>query len=117
MQFNYQTIDDSLRASLDEQKHSSSDFRKYGLLNKNLIDDENTFTEFKLQTVYDELKHSNERVISLETLCKSLRDDMLKVVQDSAILEKMLIDTQTKLANTEQRLKITMEQLGKQKRN
>jgi hypothetical protein len=129
MQFNYQKTDDTFGAStlvdeqkylytpVDEQKHSSTDFRKYGLLNKNLIDDEHTFKEYKLQTLYDELEHSNERVISLEKLCKSLRDDMSKVAQDSASLEKMLTDTQTKLANTEQALKMTMEQLVKQKRN
>lgn len=103
MQFNYQNVK-------TEEEHPS-DFRNYGLLNKSLIDDENSHNNNDdiTKNLYNEIKSLQLRNKVVEDLCDNLRNSMKTVLQNTVALENELNNTRRKLVETENALKHLMK--------
>jgi len=101
MQFNYQNV------KIEEE--NESDIRKYGLLNKNLVDDEEKLEAFLFKSLQDKLRLTQESNNMLEKLCDDLKNDLQIVSANAAHLENELITTKEKLANLEKAFRIVME--------
>lgn len=107
MQFNYQN------ARIEEENHS--DFRRYGLLNKNLVDDEQEFDNYLYKSLLDKVKVYEKSNNSLENLSEALRNDVKVLSSNNANLENdlnnvknKLIETEKKLVNAERAINILM---------
>jgi len=96
MQFNYQNV-----KTEEEVNH---DYRNYGLLNKNLIDDETFQEEDKIKNLENEIKILQNRNKILEDLCTNLRKGMRTVLENSSYLENEFFTTKRKLLETENAL-------------
>ena len=111
MQFNYQNV--------KTEEEVNYDYRNYGLLNKNLIDDETSHEENKIQDLENKIQdlenkikiHENRNKI-LEDLCTNLRNSMKTVLENSVYLENEFNNTKRKLLQTERALE---EALGYRK--
>ena len=80
MQFNYQNV--------KTEEESPVDFRNYGLLNKNIIDDEYSQNEFDtIKVLNNELESLKKRNKIIEELCQNLRNNMKIILENSANLE------------------------------
>ncbi len=100
MQFNYQNV---------KVEEENPDFRNYGLLNKNLIDDEQELEIYLFKSMQDKLRIAEDRNKMLEDLNDKLSNDIKIISQNSANLETELINTKKKLENAERAVKILME--------
>lgn len=101
MQFNYQNV--------KTEEEVNYDYRKYGLLNKSLIDDETSHEENKIKDLENQIKILINRNKILEDLCTNLRNSMKTVLENSAYLENEFNNTKKKLLQTERALE---ESLG-----
>ena len=99
MQFNYQNV---------KVEEENPDFRNYGLLNKNIIDDEQELEIYLFKSMQDKLRITEERNKMLEDLNDKLSNDIKIISQNSANLETELINTKKKLENAERAVKILM---------
>jgi hypothetical protein len=100
MQFNYQNV---------KVEEKNPDFRNYGLLNKNLIDDEQELESFLFKSMQDKLRITEDRNKMLEDLNDKLSSDLKVMTSNSAYLETELMNTKKKLENAERAVKILME--------
>jgi hypothetical protein len=108
MQFNYQNV--------KTEEESPVDFRNYGLLNKNIIDDEYSQNEFDtIKVLNNELESLKKRNKIIEELCQNLRNNMKIILENSANLENELNNTTKKLVETEFTLKKLMEKVNSRK--
>lgn len=96
MQFNYQNV--------KTEEEVNYDYRNYGLLNKNLIDDETSHEENKIKNLENEIKILENRNKILEDLCTNLRNSMKTVLENSVYLENEFNNTKRKLLQTEKAL-------------
>ena len=96
MQFNYQN------ARIEEENHS--DFRRYGLLNKNLVDDEQELDNYLYKSLLDKVKIYEESNNSLENLSEALRNDVQVLSNNNVNLENELNNIKNKLVETENKL-------------
>jgi len=96
MQFNYQNV--------KTEEEVNYDYRNYGLLNKNLIDDETFQEEDKIKNLENEIKILQNRNKILEDLCTNLRKGMRTVLENSSYLENEFFTTKRKLLETENAL-------------
>jgi hypothetical protein len=78
MQFNYQNL------NVEEEEH---DYRNYGLLNKNLVDDEQDYEKYIINVM-------KKRLIMAEESNKILEDLNKNYVNDIKILTENLISLQ-----------------------
>jgi len=108
MNLNYQNV--------NVEEESPVDFRKYGLLNRNIIDDEtNNYELNTIKVLNDEIKSLNNRNKVVEELCQNLRNNMKIILENSTQLENELNNTKKKLAETEFTLKKLMEKINGRK--
>jgi hypothetical protein len=96
MQFNYQNV--------KTEEEVNYDYRNYGLLNKNLIDDETSHEDNKIKNLENEIKSLQNRNKILEDLCTNLRNSMKTVMENSTYLENEFFNTKRKLLETENAL-------------
>jgi chromosome segregation ATPase len=99
MQFNYQNV--------KTEDEYDSDFRNYGLLNKSIIDDEESHNN-KIENLQNEIKSLQNRNKIVEDLCDNLRNSMKTILQNTVSLENELNNTRRKLVETEFALKRLM---------
>jgi chromosome segregation ATPase len=99
MQFNYQNV--------KTEEEYPSDYRNYGLLNKSIIDDEESHNN-KIENLHNEIKSLQNRNKISEDLCDNLRNSMKTILQNSVALENELNNTRRKLIETEFALKQLM---------
>jgi predicted nucleic acid-binding Zn-ribbon protein len=96
MQSNYQNV--------KTEEEYPSDYRKYGLLNKSLIDDETSHEDNKIKDLENKIKILENRNRILEDLCTNLRNSMKTVLENSVYLENEFNNTKRKLLQTEKAL-------------
>lgn len=101
MQFNYQNV--------KTEEEVNYDYRNYGLLNKNLIDDETSYEENKIKNLENEIISLQKRNKILEDLCTNLRNSMKTVMENSIYLENEFFNTKRKLLETENALEKALE--------
>lgn len=99
MQFNYQNV--------KTEEEYPSDYRNYGLLNKSIIDDEESHNN-EIENLHNEIKSLQNRNKITEDLCDNLRNSMKIVLQNSVALENELNNTRRKLVETDFALKQLM---------
>ena len=103
MQFNYQNV--------KTEEEYPSDYRNYGLLNKNLIDDETSHEDNKIQNLINKIQNleNKNKILEnrnkiLEDLCTNLRNSMKIILENSAFLENEFNNNKRKLLLTEKAL-------------
>jgi FtsZ-binding cell division protein ZapB len=104
MNFNYQNV--------EVEEESAVDFRKYGLLNRSLIDDEMNNELDTIKVLNDEIESLKNRNKVVEELCQNLRNNMKTILENSTQLENELNNTRKKLVETEFLLKKLMEKIN-----
>jgi hypothetical protein len=97
MQFNLEKVN---------VEENEQDFRNYGFLNKNLVDDEEKLQDYLFESLNDKVriyKKSNEDLMSI---INNLRNDHQILANNAAYLEKELYETKNKLENAEKELRL-----------
>jgi len=96
MQFNYNFV--------KTEEESTPDYRHYGLLPDNIIDDESSYLK-KIEELENEIKFLKNNNKITEDLCDNLRNSMKTILQNAVILENELNDTKNKLSIKENEIK------------
>jgi hypothetical protein len=79
MQFNYQNVK-------VEEEEKSNDFRTYGLLNKNLVNDEQEYNNYMINLLEKKLYLAEQNNLALEELNKKYVEDINNLTQSLNIV-------------------------------